>query len=125
MGASISSVIATVIAISTSLSDASKSDSSDSSCLARAVGSLRPQNLPGPTLFRNFHNNATVDIHGTAVRSLDGSVLQINHFESPVEAEVTILPSVIPRNTIARMRHLLREYGEELDTDPDPVDAMP
>ena len=107
----------------------------------KVLGALRPKDLPGRSVFRQFHTtNATLSFPSDSSDGGDGgtepeflhlpylmgSVRQINRFEASIDAEVAVLPSLVPHETVQQMLQLLRDYGDDnLDDDPDTVDAMP
>jgi hypothetical protein len=100
----------------------------------RWVG-LKPSDLPPPQLFCDW-SNATVALHATSgdgheaitVKVATGSILQPGR--DKYYSTFTLLPSVIPRDTVASVLDLLRgplpgSTSLPLDEDPDSVDGMP
>jgi TPR repeat protein len=98
----------------------------ESSRTRRMTGELRPKDLPAPVLFTSFQNSTISDLPvGRTQLVAQGIVNQIHKPNSTsVDAKVSVLPSLVDRNSVNKMLDLLRNHST-FDQDPDSVDAMP
>jgi hypothetical protein len=98
----------------------------------RIPGTLRPEALPGPTLFTNFSGNYSVRLPGKHnQRVYVGSVMQINKIDATSSSSATMsaahiayLPKLVDKGSVRSLLSLLRGY-HDYDEDPDTVDGMP
>lgn len=118
------------------------------------TGKLHPNDLPGPEMFSNFHNNSSIMVlpSGAKVSYADGSVMQINKLDAAAgtitsendnkkekgqtssssssngfSAEVSLISQAMPRSNSSAIVELIKKFmlHQELDSDPDTVDGMP
>ena len=86
------------------------------------AGFLRPRDLPGPVVFKDFTNGTAEVPGGVRLKTASGSVAQPGEGAAPSFA---VLEGVVPRAAVQDMLGLLEGYEEPLDADPDSVDGMP
>jgi hypothetical protein len=87
------------------------------------AGTLRPSDILPPK-FLQGGTNSTMELSIGRTQQLGRILVKQNNF-SKNPAELLLLPSLVERETVQQMLHLLRTYNHTLDRDPDTVDAMP